>query len=78
MAQILTSIGPSLTTIERLRCPRCTSRMMLARISPGLIGFEHCLFECPKCDSVQGEIIASDPAKSNAVGWLAGELHPPS
>jgi hypothetical protein len=68
----------SLTMIERPRCLHCTSRMMLARISPGPIGFEHRLFECPKCDSVQSEIIASDPMKSNPVGWFAGELHPPS
>jgi len=51
---------------------------MLARISPDPIGFEHRLFECPKCDSVQSKIIASDPLRSNAVGWLAGELHPPN
>jgi hypothetical protein len=66
---------PSPTLIERPRCSHCTSRMMLSRISPGLIGFEH---ECPKCDSVQNEVIASDPMKSASVGWLAGELSAPN
>jgi hypothetical protein len=72
------SAGPSLTSIERRRCSLCASRMMLARISPGPIGFEHRLFECPKCDSVQNEVIASDPMKSASVGWLAGELGAPN
>jgi hypothetical protein len=70
--------SPELTPIERPLCPHCTSRMMLARISPGPTGFEHRLFECPKCDSVQNEVIASDPMKSASVGWLAGELRAPN
>jgi hypothetical protein len=47
---------------------------MLARISPGSMGFEHRRFECPKCDSVQNKVVASDPMKSAYVGWFAGEL----
>jgi hypothetical protein len=69
---------PSLTPIERPRCSHCTSRMMLARISPAPMGFEHRRFECPKCNSVQNEVIASDPMKSAYVGWLAGELRAPT
>jgi hypothetical protein len=42
------------------------------------MGFEHRRFECPKCNTVQNEVVASDPMKSNAVGWFSGELHPPS
>jgi ribosomal protein S27AE len=68
--------GPSLTSIERPHCSRCTSRMMLARISPGPMGFER--FECPKCNSVQNEVVASDPMQSAFVGWLAGELRAPN
>ena len=67
-----------LTAIERPRCSRCQTRMMLERVSPGPVGFEHRLFECPKCDQVDLRLIASDPLKSNAVGWLAGELRAPN
>jgi hypothetical protein len=67
-----------LTAIERPRCPRCQTRMMLERISPGPIGFEHRLFECPRCDEVELRFIASDPLKSNVVGWLAGGLRAPN
>jgi Zn finger protein HypA/HybF involved in hydrogenase expression len=67
-----------LTAIERPRCPRCQTRMMLERVSPGPIGFEHRLFECPKCDQVEISVIASDAFKSKAAGWLDGELRPPN
>ena len=72
------SSGPSLTSIERPRCLRCTSPMMLARIIPGPMGFEHRRFECPKCNSVRNEVVASDPMKSAYVGWFAGELRAPN
>jgi hypothetical protein len=51
--------------------------MMLERVSAGPIGFEHRLFECPKCDQVDMSVIASDPFKSKAAGWLTGELTAP-
>jgi transposase-like protein len=70
--------GSSLTTIERPRCSHCTSRMMLVRIGPGRLGFEHRQFECPKCKSVHNEIVAKDPMKSAYVGWFAGELRAPN
>jgi hypothetical protein len=52
--------------------------MILERVSTGPIGFEHRLFECPKCDGVEINVIASDPLKSKAAGWLVGELRAPS
>ena len=67
-----------LTAIERLRCSRCRTRMMLERVSTGPIGFEQRLFECPKCDHVEISVIASDPLKSKATGWLTGELRTPN
>jgi hypothetical protein len=74
----MTSRQQFLTAIERPRCSRCHTRMMLERVSAGPTGFEHRLFECSKCDQVELSVIASDPLKSNAVGWLAGELRAPN
>jgi hypothetical protein len=74
----MTSRQQFLTAIERPRCSRCQTRMMLERVSAGPTGFEHRLFECPRCDQVELSVIASDPLKSNAVGWLAGELRAPN
>ncbi|THD52541.1 MAG: response regulator [Bradyrhizobium sp.] len=69
---------PFLTVIERPCCFRCQARMMLERVSPGPAGFEQRLFECPKCDHVEISVIATDPLKSGAAGWLAGELTAPT
>jgi hypothetical protein len=57
-----------LTAIERPRCSICQTRMMLERVSPGSIGFERRLFECPKCDHVETSVIASNPLNSKAQG----------
>jgi hypothetical protein len=70
----MSSPQPSLTPIERPRCSRCQTRMMLERVSPGPVGFEHRVFECPKCDHVDTRVIASDPFSAEAQGWLSGEL----
>ena len=64
-------------TIERPTCSKCSTPMVLARITPGP-GFEHRIFECSKCDHVKEVMIAKDPMKSDALGWLAGELRPPT
>jgi len=52
--------------------------MRLARISPGARGFEERTFECSTCERVEKVSIPMDPMKTDAVGWLAGELRPPS
>jgi hypothetical protein len=67
-----------LLAIQRLHCPKCRARMTLARISPGPTGFELRTFDCSKCDHVEKIVIASDPMKSGDVGWLVGELQPPT
>jgi hypothetical protein len=64
----------ALTAFERPRCPHCRVKMALQRASPGPIGFEHRSFECPRCSHLETVVVASDPFKSMAVGWLAGEL----
>lgn len=50
-----------LTAVERPRCSCCRARMMLERVSPGPIGFERRLFECPRCDQVETSLVALDP-----------------
>ena len=65
-----------LSGIERPRCSKCHTRMMLARISLAGQGREARLFECPKCDHTETAIM-EDPLKS-AVGWLGSELKPPT
>jgi hypothetical protein len=67
-----------LLAIQRLRCPKCQRRMMLARTSPGPTGFDLRTFDCSKCDYAEHIAIASDPMKSGNVGWLVGELQPPT
>jgi hypothetical protein len=74
----VTSSQQFLAAIERPRCSRCRARMLLERVSPGPIGFERRLFECPKCDHVEMNVIASTPFASKAACWRAGELTAPT
>jgi hypothetical protein len=67
---------PSLIAIERPRCPKCQTRMMLACIEPGPAGSDLRTFECSKCEHVH-KALAEDPMKSGTAGWLASELKPP-
>jgi hypothetical protein len=63
---------------ERPSCPNCKHRMGLARISPGERGFEARTFECSTCHQIEKVSFPVDPLKTDALGWLAGELKPPS
>ena len=63
-----------LFAIHQLRCQKCRARMTLTRTFPGPAGFEVRTFDCSKCGRVEKIVIASDPMKSGAVGWFAGEL----
>jgi hypothetical protein len=67
---------PELLPIHRPRCPDCDLRMMTAAVSPGPEGWEHRTFEC-RCGHSETRLVASDPLRSDAVGWTAGELRPP-
>jgi hypothetical protein len=51
--------------------------MKLECVSPGPKGFECRLFECSKCAHAETRAVPSDPMKSKAVRWLAGELKAP-
>ena len=68
----------SFSTVERPMCPTCKHRMGLARISPGERGFERRTFECSTCHRTEEVSFPIDPLKTDAVGWLAGELKPPN
>jgi len=48
--------------------------MITAAVSDGTEGFEHRTFKCVKCAHTDIKVMASDPLRSNAVGWLEGEL----
>jgi hypothetical protein len=71
-------MGSFSSIAERPMCPACKHRMRLARISPGARGFEERTFECSTCERVEKLSFPVDPMKTDAVGWLAGELRPPS
>jgi hypothetical protein len=48
--------------------------MIPTGISEGPEGFEHRMFECSKCGQTETNVVASDPLKADAVGWLSVEL----
>jgi hypothetical protein len=51
--------------------------MALAGISAGQRGFEDRTFECSTCHRIEKISAVVDPLKTDALGWLAGELRPP-
>ena len=63
-----------LTAFERSNCKLCQDTMVLKRVTAGPIGFEHRLFDCPSCSNFETVVAASDPFKSDAAGWVTGEL----
>jgi hypothetical protein len=58
-------------------CPKCQTKMMLAHVTRGPIGFEHQSFECRACDYAENVVVALDPMNPNKLGWLVGELGAP-
>ena len=64
--------------IVRPVCKRCGTRMMMpTRIAPDGASFEIRSFECPKCDHVYIERVATDDPMELCKGWLSSELRPP-
>lgn len=47
--------------------------MLLSKLESGLRRFE-----CPTCGRVETTVVECDPMNSDALGWLAGELKPPT
>jgi hypothetical protein len=74
----MTKPDPELLPIQRPRCPQCTTRMIVADVSPGPYGFEHRKLECKRCGHIEVEVVACDPLRSDAIGWLSGELGRPN
>jgi hypothetical protein len=68
-------------TILRPLCPMCQTRTVLARVTPGPIGFDVQTFECLACKHVQQTVahLLSDPMKSITTNtWLRGQLRAPT
>jgi hypothetical protein len=63
-----------LATIERPSCPKCNHPLRLGRVSPGTAGFQELTFECSTCRHIEAHVVAIDPFRTDAVGWLASEL----
>jgi hypothetical protein len=51
--------------------------MLLAHIKTGSSGSDQRSFECATCDHVLKVLVANDPMKSDTLGWLFANLHPP-
>ena len=47
----------ALDVIERPQCPRCSTRMWLARIEPDEPGHDRRTFECPQCDYLESIVV---------------------
>jgi hypothetical protein len=58
-SQLLSSVFP-LPAIERPACPKCQTRMMLARIMPALLGTTLRTFECSVCNHVLKTLAACE------------------
>jgi predicted nucleic acid-binding Zn ribbon protein len=73
-----TSAGSSLVPIERPLCPNCQTDMALARIMPGLPGFDLRYFECSSCGAVVKMTVAIAPVTSEEMtDWITGDLKRP-
>jgi hypothetical protein len=66
-----------LTPIERPRCGRCETRMMLAQITPQSDRTEKRIFECPKCSFIETRVV-TDPLKSESINRLTANIRPPA
>jgi hypothetical protein len=75
--QVRGTFGLPYSNMDRPPCPKCPSRMSLARIMSGPKGYDKRTFECTKCHHVETLTVAYDPMKGGVVAWLQGGLIPP-
>jgi hypothetical protein len=67
------------SAIERPNCPRSRwNRMLPLKREAGPSGVRYRTFECQKCGCVHRAVTPIDPMNSIMLGWLAGELKPPT
>jgi hypothetical protein len=59
-------------------CKMCAAVMVSTRIAPARLGINARTFECQQCNYVEKVLEAADPIQSNVLGWLFGELKPPT
>ena len=79
MAQNPSACSPSQVHVERPVCPNCQTPMALARIMPGIPGFDLRYFECGQCGQVVKETLAVEPAKpQDDKGSFFEVLKPPN
>ena len=52
--------------------------MITSAVSDEPKGLEQRTFECANCGRIETRTVVRDPLKSNAVGWIDGELRPPT
>ena len=64
--------------VARPRCPQCQAPVIVQRATAGRPGFEHWTLRCAKCGHIHEAQVQTDPMKSEAVGWLSGDLHAPT
>ena len=65
---------PELLPIQRPRCPKCQARMLTIKVEDASDGYESRTFGCQKCQHTETKLVAADPLKTGAAGWLSGEL----
>jgi hypothetical protein len=57
--------------------PNDASPMEFQRITAARAGFEHWTLRCTRCGRIDQVQMDTDPLKSEALGWIEGELRPP-
>lgn len=72
------SLEKSTGKVNHRPCKMCATAMVLARITQARLGINARNFECPQCKHVEKVLEPADPMQSNVLGWLLGELKPPT
>jgi len=79
MPEVQPVSSPHVLAIARPGCPNCQqNRMLLAKLEAGPAGSAKRTFERQRCGHTSTIVVSTDPMKSEALGWLAGELRPPT